>query len=444
MKTVSIIGFGRFGKTLYRLLKDDFSITIYQRKPLSGKEKKLLNNVTKATTKIQEVYTSEVIFFAVPISSFESIIKAHKKYFKKNHLLIEVLSVKVHPKKVLETYGEKSSARFLLTHPMFGPDSSEKGFEGLPIVLCGGTLSAKDYDFWKSYFKKKRLRIVEMTAHEHDRLAARSQGLTHFIGRLLAQMQIKKGPIDSLGTKKLLEIEEQTCNDTWQLFTDLQQYNPYTKSMRLQLGAAYDKLYNKLLPARVSNHSITYGIQGGKGSFNEQALQEYLVKHANKSYSITYLYTSEKVLRNLHDGTIDYGLFATHNATGGIVSESIHAMARYKFTIVEEFAILIRHFLMKKRSITTSNITTIMAHSQNFKQCASTLQKKYPHLKLQTGEGDLVDTAKAAQSLSMGQLPESIAILGPRILSEIYGLDIIEEDLQDQKNNVTSFLLVSR
>ena len=150
------------------------------------------------------------------------------------------------------------------------------------------------------------------------------------------------------------------------------------------------------------------------------------------------------MLQNLHEGTIDVGLFATHNAHGGIVSESIQAMARHKFKIVGEQEILIRHFLMKRADVKMKDVKIVMGHSQNFKQCRDQLAKKYPYLKQVTGKGDLVDTAKAASFVAGGKLPKTTAILGPKTLAKEYGFEIIEKDLQDLKSNITNFLLVGR
>ncbi len=290
-------------------------------------------------------------------------------------------------------------------------------------------------------FYKKGLRIVEILAQKHDQLAANSQGVTHFIGRLLEKSNFKATEIDSLGSKKLQEVMGQTCNDTWQLFTDLQNFNPYTKAMRLKLGRTYDLLYNQLLPKRIDKKKIIFGIQGGRGSFNEEAL---LAKRLQNRYKIKYLYTTEKVLKNLHEGNIDFGLFAIQNAVGGVVEESTHAMAKYKFKIVEEFQILIRHNLMKRKDTNLNEISMIMAHSQNIRQCKDSLKKKYPNLQLVSGQGDFIDTAKCAEALAQGKLDKNIAILGPKILAKIYDFEIIEEDLQDSKNNFTTFFLVSR
>ncbi|MBI2085747.1 prephenate dehydrogenase/arogenate dehydrogenase family protein [Candidatus Daviesbacteria bacterium] len=432
MQKVGIVGFGRFGKTLYKLIKDDFIITIYDIKN------------TKPETGIEKIYNSEIIFYCVPISTFEEVISNHKKYFKDHHLLIDVLSVKMYPAKIFKKYLANTKTQALLTHPMFGPDSSKNSFEGLPIILDKFMTSNGTYQFWKEYFKNKKLQVIELSAKKHDKMAASSQGLTHFVGRLLNTYGIKKTPIDSLGTKKLLEVVEQTCNDTWQLFTDLQHFNPYTKQMRIRLGETYNKIYNKLLPKQVNSNFITFGIQGGQGSFNEEAIQYYLKKENIKKYKIKYLYTSENVLNALHKGDIDQGLFAIHNSVGGIVEESIQAMAKYKFKILEEFAIKISHALMIRRDAKFYDITTIMTHPQVLAQCKSTLIKKYPSLQKTSGEKELVDHSMVAKYLSANKLPKNIATMGSKILAKIYNLQIVEDNLQDAKENYTSFLLIAR
>ena len=51
-------------------------------------------------------------------------------------------------------------------------------------------------------------------------------------------MQLHDSAIASLGYQRLLSIVQQTCNDQWQLFADLQRFNPYTNDMRERLEEA--------------------------------------------------------------------------------------------------------------------------------------------------------------------------------------------------------------
>lgn len=442
MKRVSIVGYGRFGRVLHRLIKNDCIVTVYNRSEIKDRTEFTANTIVANT--IADIYKSDTIFYAVPIDAFETVINNHKKHFKDHHVLIDVLSVKLHPAYVLGKYLKGMATQAILTHPMFGPDSSRGGFEGLPLIIDQFTSDQTQFTFWKNYFKSKKLNVLEMTPREHDRLAAKSQGLTHFIGRLMADFGLQPSSIDSMGTKKLLEVKEQTCNDTWTLFTNLQHYNPYTKAMRIKLGNTYDKLYNKLIPRQIIPDRITYGIQGGKGSFNEEAIQYFTQRAMITKYTVKYLYTSMGVMRALHEGSIDRGQFAIHNSAGGMVEESIHALAKYKCTIVEEFAIKISHALMIREDADFSKITTVMTHPQVLAQCKQTLHQKYPHLLQTSGKGTFVDHAMVARAMGKKRLPRHIATMGSKVLAKLYGLKIVEDKLQDLKENYTTFLHVAR
>ena len=85
-----------------------------------------------------------------------------------------------------------------------------------------------------------------MSPEEHDELAAETQGVTHYLGRMLKEYGIQKTKIDTKGFRDLLDLVDQTCNDTWDLYNDLQSYNPYTKQMINKLKTATNKLDKRL------------------------------------------------------------------------------------------------------------------------------------------------------------------------------------------------------
>ena len=99
--------------------------------------------------------------------------------------------------------------------------------EGLPLLL---DIYSK-YDELVATFTGQSISIVEMTPEEHDRDAAMSQGITHFMGRVLKESGVSSTKINTLGFNELLGVIEQTCNDSWDLFLDLQNYNPFTNEM---------------------------------------------------------------------------------------------------------------------------------------------------------------------------------------------------------------------
>ena len=84
---------------------------------------------------------------------------------------------------------------------------------------------------------------------------------------------------------------------------------------------------------------ITIGIQGGKGSFSEQAAQEFAHNHGLEGAEIVYQISSEQVLSGVESGETDFGIFAMENAQGGVVIESVEALAKYRCDIIEMFHI---------------------------------------------------------------------------------------------------------
>mgnify|MGYP001215492110 FL=1 len=77
-------------------------------------------------------------------------------------------------------------------------------------------------------------------------MAASSQGVTHFIGRVLNEAGVVSTKINTLGFNDLLGVIEQTCNDSWDLFRDLQKYNPYTNEMIDRLVETMGKLHKQI------------------------------------------------------------------------------------------------------------------------------------------------------------------------------------------------------
>ena len=183
----------------------------------------------------EEVLQAPVLIFCVAISALEQVLKRIGPLLGPGTLVMDTCSVKTLPVCWLkETLPE--DAEILATHPMFGPDSAGNGVSGLPLILSPVRIGQQRLEYWRSFFTSLGLKVYEMDPHQHDREAAFTQGLTHYIGRVLAELDLRPSEIASIGFSKLLDIIEQTCNDSWQLFMDLQKFNPYTREMRQALN----------------------------------------------------------------------------------------------------------------------------------------------------------------------------------------------------------------
>tara|TARA_B100000700_G_scaffold285968_1_gene340426 strand:+ start:562 stop:1302 length:741 start_codon:yes stop_codon:yes gene_type:complete len=237
MNSVGIIGFGRFGKILANILQKGFDIKAYDPKTIGPFPRVQFSN-------LDTVLKEQVIFIAVPIRHFEKAIIDISQKLDQNTTLIDVCSVKIHPVDVMLKLLPEHIG-IIATHPMFGPDSYVSN-NNLKMMINNTRDSHNEYSFWKQFFSDQGIQIIEMTPEQHDRLAAKTQGVTHFLGRMLKEFGIKKTSIDTQGFRDLLDLVGQTCNDTWELYTDLQLYNPYTEEMVEKLKTSTEKLDNQL------------------------------------------------------------------------------------------------------------------------------------------------------------------------------------------------------
>ncbi len=445
-QVVGIVGFGRFGQFWSGVLSPLFDILAMDPDPDARR------GAVDPGVEIVDLPAlcdrARVIFLCTPIHELEAALQSLHPLLRAGTVVFDTCSVKVLPARWMQSHLAGLPVELIASHPMFGPDSGADGLQGLPIVLWPlGPNKTAAYLEWRKFYESLGLRIVEISPEEHDRQAAYSQGVTHFIGRVLGELNLEATAMDTRGFTILRSLVEQTCHDSWELFHDLQTLNPHTRGMRLQLETALNKVYDQLLPARVSPDEIVVGIQGGQGSFNEEACHYYCLQHADEvpRYRIEYLYTAENVLKALHAGEIDNGVFAIQNARGGAVMETIHGMSQYTCNILQVFEIVISHCILHHPAIDFSQVDTIISHPQALAQCAGKLAANYPHLRQMSGQGDLIDQALCAQKIAQGEIPATTAVLAPQVCAEIHGLAIRECGLQDLgDHNLTTFVWVGR
>ena len=184
------------------------------------------------------------------------------------------------------------------------------------------------------------------------------------------------------------------------------------------------------------------GIQGGHGSFNEEAALANLANYGIANYQLEFLHTTENVFKSLEKSEIDFGQFAIRNTLGGEVEESVLAMSGRKFFIIGEYHLKVAHALMINPQAKLADIEIIITHPQVLLQCKQTLQARFGGIKLNECEGDLIDPAKVAELIGANKLPKNIATLSNKLLAKIYNLQVVAENLQDSDDNYTTFLLV--
>ena len=236
---VGVYGLGRFGFFWAKELSKTMEVLGYSRNP-----KRPVPTGVKKTGE-QEVLDAEALFLCVSISAMKEVVGRIGDIIPPRTLVFDTCSVKMYPLSVMEGYLPQENP-IIGTHPMFGPDSAADGLRGLPLVMSPLRAEEKIIEEWEKIFKRMGLKVIRITPEEHDHTAAYSQGVTHFLGRVLDELNLKPTEIGTMGYKKVLEVVEQTCNDPYQLFLDLQRYNPYTEEMRQKLKDALESTMKKL------------------------------------------------------------------------------------------------------------------------------------------------------------------------------------------------------
>lgn len=228
---IGVYGLGRFGSFYAGLLARRARVVGYSRSP----QRTAPPGVRRVGE--EELLSQPVVVLCVDISALPEVLQRIAPRLAPGTLVMDTASVKELPVRWMREF-LPAGAGILASHPMFGPDSASGGVQGLPLILCPVRLSEEDFEGWKAFFASFGLSVHCLSPEEHDRQAAFTQGLTHFLGRLLAEMRVGPSAIGSVGYHKLLEVMEQTCNDSWQLFLDLQRCNPHTPAMRDALDRA--------------------------------------------------------------------------------------------------------------------------------------------------------------------------------------------------------------
>lgn len=230
---IGIIGYGRFGKLWAGQMKKFGEVLVYDKKEDRKK-------------KIDDVLNVELLFLLVPISKIKSVCREISVKLPIGVIVADACSVKVKPVKDMLTELEENQP-IIATHPLFGPDSVERfGLKGQKVVVSPIHATKKQLSMLENIFKKMELKIIHATPEEHDKQMARSQALVHFLGRGLAGLNLREQEISTPDYQSLLRINDFVNNDTWQLFFDMQTYNPYAQDVRNEFIESLKKLESKI------------------------------------------------------------------------------------------------------------------------------------------------------------------------------------------------------
>jgi prephenate dehydratase len=147
--------------------------------------------------------------------------------------------------------------------------------------------------------------------------------------------------------------------------------------------------------------------------------------------------TFEDALMAVDSGDADLGMIPIENTLAGRVADIHLLLPESRLHIIGEYFMPIRFQLMVLPGVKKEEIRTVHSHIHALGQCRRIVRMN--------GWKAIVagDTAGAAKMVSEEQ-DRSMAALAPRLAADLYGLEILEENVEDSENNVTRFVVLSR
>ncbi|PIA58982.1 hypothetical protein AQUCO_00400087v1 [Aquilegia coerulea] len=190
---------------------------------------------------------------------------------------------------------------------------------------------------------------------------------------------------------------------------------------------------NDLSPnAIVTGSRLRVAYQGVPGAFSESA--------AAKAYPNCEAVPCEQfdtAFDAVERWLVDRAVLPIENSLGGSIHRNYDLLLRHSLHIVGEVRLSIRHCLLANHDVRIENLKRVLSHPQALAQCENTLTK------LGVVREAVDDTAGAAQYVALHNLQDAGAVASSGA-ARIYGLNILAEDIQDDADNVTRFLMLAR
>ncbi len=200
-----------------------------------------------------------------------------------------------------------------------------------------------------------------------------------------------------------------------------------------QKNAEFTKIITDIASARepVAHPRVVY--QGEPGAYSEVAA----VRFFGEEVGAKGLEQFEDVFLALKNGEADYGVLPIENSSTGAIRQIFDLMTQYDCFVVGETTVAIQHCLMALPGASLDTIRSVYSHEQGLFQC-----ERYLNQHPEWNQVPQADTAGSANMVAKSGDISKAAICSKRS-ADIYGLNILAENINSNTNNTTRFVVVS-
>ena len=174
------------------------------------------------------------------------------------------------------------------------------------------------------------------------------------------------------------------------------------------------------------------GIQGELGAYSHIAV-ENLYKNADIKTCSTF----EDTFKLAFNDPSYKVVIPIENSLAGRVADIHYLLPKYKLQIHGEYFLPVEHNLLGKDDASIEDIKYVRSHAQAISQCQKIINEKNfkPIIS--------VDTAGSAKDLAKGK-DKTIAAIASELSAKMYNLKILKKNIEDDKGNVTRFLIMGK
>jgi chorismate mutase/prephenate dehydratase len=194
------------------------------------------------------------------------------------------------------------------------------------------------------------------------------------------------------------------------------------------------RLFTEIMSlCRSMEEPLTVAYLGPQGTFSEEAV----LKRFGSVVTAFACSSIDEVFRKVEAGQAGYGVVPVENSTEGAVGRSLDLLLQTPLKVCGEVALPIHQLLLAQQADLTL-IKRIYSHPQSFSQCHEWLNANLPLL---SGVAR-INTASNADAARLAAEDENAAAVAGKKAGEIFGLTVCAENIEDDPNNTTRFLVI--
>jgi len=193
------------------------------------------------------------------------------------------------------------------------------------------------------------------------------------------------------------------------------------------------RLFREIMSACLAQQEpLKIGFLGPEGTFTQTAVN----KHFGHSVRCLPFSTIDEVFQEVESGAADFGVVPIENSTEGTVNHTLDMFLTSPLKIGGEIELRIeQHLLGDLESL--DSVRRICAHEQSLAQCRGWLREYMPH-------AELIGVNSNAAGARRARDEKGTAAIGGLAAAEVYDLKIMVNNIEDQADNSTRFLVVGR